>query len=140
MEDSPLNSKGFNPFANLLGLKFTRHADGECECTLEIRRDHFNPGGVVHGGVSYSLADTTMAVALISTLEPGKTGTTIEIKMSYLAPVREGTLRAASRVIRRGKRIAFMETQVFEGERLVAAATGTFAIIDVPSVPHPAKA
>lgn len=126
-----LNQQGFNKFANLLGIRFDSVAEGKCCASIEIREDHFHPGGVVHGGVAYSLADSSMAMALMSTLESGQAASTIELKMSYLAPVRSGTMRCEGGVVRRGKRIAFMEAQVHVDDTLVATANASFAIIDI---------
>ena len=129
--DHPLNQKGFNPFAQLIGFKFTKCEEGSCSAEIDVRPDLFHPGKVVHGGVAFALADSTMATGLITTLGPGQTASTIELKVSYLAAVREGTMKCNSWIVRRGRRVAFMESKVYEGERLVATATGTFAIIDV---------
>ncbi|MCH7958990.1 MAG: PaaI family thioesterase [Candidatus Hydrogenedentes bacterium] len=118
-----------NRFANLIGLRFDHVEDGKCKCSLEVTNDHFHPGGVVHGGIAFSLADSSMAMALISTLEPGYGASTVELKMSYLEAVREGVMESEARIIRRGKRIAFMEAQVTRDGQLVATATATFAIL-----------
>lgn len=118
-----------NRFANLIGLRFDHVEDGKCKCSLEVTDDHFHPGGVVHGGIAFSLADSSMAMALISTLDPGYGASTIESKISYLEAVREGVMVSEARIIRRGKRIAFMEAQVTRDGQLVATATATFAIV-----------
>ena len=34
--------------------------DGGCNCSLKVEPHHFNTGGIVHGGVAYTLADTAM--------------------------------------------------------------------------------
>lgn len=129
--DLPVNAPGFNPFAALIGFKYTECAEGRCSCTLEVRDELFHPGGLVHGGVAFTLADSTMALALISVLDEGQTASTIEVKISYLEAVRSGTLAATSTIIRRGRSVVFMESIVTEGDRVVAKATGTFAIINL---------
>lgn len=126
-----LNEPGFNKFATLLGIHFDRVEPGSATASVDIREDHFHPGGMVHGGVAYSLADSTMAVALIAAVGPGQATSTIELKMSYLAPVRGGKMVCESRILRQGKRIAFMEAQVHVGDSLVATATASFAIVDI---------
>ena len=55
-----LNSKGFHPFGELIGLDFTRCEGGFSQGILEVEARHLNPHNVVHGGVIYSLADTGM--------------------------------------------------------------------------------
>lgn len=118
-----------NRFANLIGLRFDHVEDGKCKCSLEVTDDHFHPGGVVHGGIAFSLADSSMAMALISTLDPGYGASTVESKISYLEAVREGVMESEAHIVRRGKRIAFMEAQITRDGQLVATATATFAIV-----------
>jgi acyl-CoA thioesterase len=130
-ENAPQTHEGHNPFGELLGLNFTSMEDGHSQCSLEIREDLFNPYGVLHGGVIYSLADTGMGGALYSRLKEGELCSTVEIKIVYLRPVVSGTLSCDSTVIRRGRRLAFIESEILRGDRLIAKATGTFSIFKV---------
>jgi acyl-CoA thioesterase len=107
--------------------------DGRCRFELEVRPEHLNPHGVVHGGVVYALADYAMGGALTSRLGPGERCATLEIKINYLAPVAEGSLAAEAQVIERSTRVGVLEARVLAGaDRLVALATGTFFIIQGP--------
>lgn len=123
------DKRGVNRFATLLGMELESTGAGTSVCTLDIHDDLFHAGGMVHGGAAYSLVDTGMASATMSTLDSGEATATIEIKISYLEAVRKGRMRCESRVVRRGKRVAFLESEVREGDRLIATATGTFAIM-----------
>lgn len=126
---SHLNTPGFNKYTTLMGIQFDVVEAGRCEAHLEVNEDHFHPGGVVHGGVAFGLADSAMAHAVLATLEGTQNCSTIETKISYLSAVTQGTLKCEARIIRHGKRIAFLDATVTNGEKLVATATGTFAII-----------
>lgn len=127
---SHLNRPNSNPFRELIGFTFTHCEDGKCSAELEIREDHLHGGRVVHGGIAFALVDSTMATGIISTLESGQMTATIELKMSYLAPVREGLLQCDSWIVKKGRTIAFTESKVHVGDKLIATATGSFAIID----------
>jgi acyl-CoA thioesterase len=127
-QSAPQTHEGHNPFGELLGLNFTSIEAGHSRCSLEIRDDLFNPYGVLHGGVIYSLADTGMGGALYSRLKGDELCSTVEIKIVYFRPVTSGTLTCDSEVIRRGRRLAFTESEIRRGNRLVAKATGTFSI------------
>src|SRR3546814_10650790 len=71
-------------FARALGLQMVERADGRCTMAIDIEAArHFNPQGVEHGGVAYSLADTAMGGALFSTLDDGFWCATLEIKVNY---------------------------------------------------------
>jgi len=58
--------------------------------------------GVAHGGAITSLADTAVAFALMTLIQPGERVTTVEMKINFLAPVIEGELVGESRSFKRG--------------------------------------
>jgi acyl-CoA thioesterase len=74
------------------------------------------------------MADTGMGGAVYSCLNEGELCATVEIKIVYMAPVSSGRLTCDTRVVHRGKRIALLESEVKNGERLVAKATGTYSL------------
>lgn len=101
---------------------------------IDIERErHFNPQGVAHGGVAYSLADTAMGGAITSLLADGFWCATLEIKFNYHVGVREGRLICDASVVHQGKRIANIDARLFQDDRLVASANGNFAIFPAPS-------
>jgi len=115
-------------FQQLIGLDIYERADGVSRARIAVNPDHMNPHGVVHGGVLYAMADTGMGAALYTRLDEDESCATIELKMVYIAGVREGALECETRLISKGKRVAFLESEVRNGDRLVAKALGTFAI------------
>ncbi len=127
----PQDYAGSNPFGELLGLEFSRCDAGESTCSLQVGPHLLNPYGMLHGGVLYSMADTGMGGALYSILNQGEQCTTLEITIAYMRPVSSGSLQCLSKVIHKGKRVAFLESEIREGEHLIARASGTFAIIRV---------
>lgn len=118
-----------HPFADLLGFSVVERGDGRCVVELELDDRHRNPHGIIHGGVLYSLADTSMGGALTSLLDSAEICTTIEIKIAYFRPATAGLLRARSEVINRGRKTASLETSLELGDRLLARAYGTFMIL-----------
>jgi len=115
-------------FGRLIGLEVTERAAGESRCTLGVGPHRLNPHGTVHGGVLYSLADQGMGAAVYTLLGEDESCATIEIKMVYLAAVREGTLDCRTRVLHKGRRLVVLESEVMSGEKLAAKALGSFAI------------
>jgi acyl-CoA thioesterase len=120
------------PFAELIGLTFEEQGEGTSLLSMNIHDDLFNPQHVVHGGALYALADTGMGTALYSLLQENEYCATIEIKISYFKPVTSGTLTCKTAVINKGKRVASMESEIWNEGKLVAKASGSFAIF-VPS-------
>ncbi len=87
-----------------------------------------NPHGFLHGGVIYSMADTGMGAALYSLLEEKELCATIEVKISYFKPVKEGVLICNTKVIHKGRSISALESEIINNEKIVAKASGTFSI------------
>src|SRR5439155_603360 len=78
-------------------------------------------GGVVQGGVITQIADAAMGMSLATLQEEGVWNTTIELKINFLRPVREGRLRAIGRVVEIKQSLMFSEADVVdERGRLVA--------------------
>ena len=120
------------PLGDLLGMATVARERGRCTMELTVDPALHNPNGVVHGGVIYTLIDYSMGGAVQPSLPEGRACTSIEVKVSYLAPVREGTVIVETEVIRQGRNIAFLESKVRDaGGRLVATGTGSMFIFDV---------
>ncbi|HJX61558.1 MAG TPA: PaaI family thioesterase [Dehalococcoidia bacterium] len=128
-KEFPLESTGFHPFGELIGLNFSQLENGHSRCALQVTDKLLNPNRVLHGGVIYSLADTGMAGALHMELNEDESCATVEISIVYLAAVTAGTLTCDTRLVRRSKRIAILESEVENDGRLVAKALGTYSVI-----------
>ena len=117
-----------NPFVELVGFVFEPAPASESVCRLRVGPEHLNPNRVVHGAVLYAMADTGMGDALHPTLESAEMCATIEIKMTYFKAVSSGEILCRTRLINRGKRVAYLESSLFAGEALIAKASGSYAI------------
>jgi uncharacterized protein (TIGR00369 family) len=109
------------PFAGHLGLVLD-----EADASRVIIRLPWAPhlctsGGVMHGGVLMSLADTAGALVTFIGLPEGKTTATITSTSHMFRPVSGGTVRAVAVPVHRGRTTVTAETSVFDAEdRLVA--------------------
>ena len=74
------------PVAELIGFEVVSAGDGRCTMKLEAEERHANPMGTLHGGILCDVADGAMGMAFFSTLEPGESFTTLELKINYLRP------------------------------------------------------
>ena len=84
--------------------------------------------GLVHGGAIFTLADSAVAVSMASIAEPDSKFLTIEMKINFLEPVKEGNMEARARLLRRG-RVIPAEVDIFNEGRLVAKAIATYIIV-----------
>jgi uncharacterized protein (TIGR00369 family) len=114
------------PVAKLVGFRPTFVEDGKAVFELEAGPQHANPMGTLHGGVLCDVADAAMGVAYASTLADGESFTTLELKINFLRPFKNGTLTATARVVKAGRTIGLTECDVTDPEgRLVARAMST---------------
>ena len=84
----------------------------------------------VHGGAIAGLADAAMGIAFGRTLLDNEDFSTIEMKVNFLRPVKDGVISAEANVVERGLRIGFVECTIrnARGKR-VATATCTCTVI-----------
>jgi uncharacterized protein (TIGR00369 family) len=114
------------PVARLIGCEAKEIADGRAVVTLASGKQHANPMGTLHGGILCDIADAAMGMAFRSTLAPGESFTTIELKINFFRPVWEARLRAEGKVLRRGSTIGYIECEITDdGGRLIAKASST---------------
>jgi acyl-CoA thioesterase len=126
-----MNVKGFHPFGELIGFQFTKMRKGYSQCVLKVNDKLFNPHGVLHGGVLYSMADTGMGGALYSLLDKSELCATIELKINYFKSVKSGNVTCDTKVINKGKKVAVLESEMLNDGVSVAKALGTYSIFIV---------
>jgi uncharacterized protein (TIGR00369 family) len=114
------------PVARLLGLVLKAVEPGRAVFEMQADERHHNPMGTLHGGIYCDLADAAMGYAYAATLGEGETFTTVELKINFFRPVRQGKLTAEARVVKAGNTLAYVECDVKDqAGRLVARAAST---------------
>ncbi len=94
---------------------------------LDVRPNHKQIHGVVHGGILAALADTTAAIAAYTAIPKGTEIATVELNINYLEPVSGGRIKADARVLRAGRNFVVTECEIFnESGSLAAKALLTF--------------
>ncbi|WP_181693362.1 PaaI family thioesterase [Natronomonas sp. LN261] len=118
---------GRMPFNDHLGVEMLEIDDGHAVGELGLSEKHSSSPDrmIVHGGVTYALADTVGGAAVISANEA--VTPTIDMRIDYLAPATGGTLRAEATVVRNGNNVATVEVEIDDdGGREIAVARGTY--------------
>ncbi|MBD8147924.1 PaaI family thioesterase [Pseudomonas fluorescens] len=116
-------------FSELIGCRLQRLEAGVAEVALSLAPQLRNRGGKLHGGAIFSLVDITMGLACSSVHGFDQQSATIECKINYIRAVEDGDVLCTSRVIHAGRRTLVVEADVYQDERLVAKAQGTFAVL-----------
>lgn len=119
------------PIAALVGaaLVFVDAGEAAFRCTPD--ESTYNPLGIVHGGLLCTLLDSAAGCAVHSLLPAGAGYASIEIKVSFLKPLRAGTgvIDVHGCALRVGGRVAFAEAHARDDNGdLVGHATSSFAI------------
>ncbi|HET7885163.1 MAG TPA: PaaI family thioesterase [Bradyrhizobium sp.] len=120
-----------NTIARTLGYDVTEAEPGRVLVTITPTTDHLNPAGTVHGGLTATLLDSCMGLAVQTMLEKSEAQTTLEFKISLVRPItpETGPIRAEGMVLNRGRRIGTAEGRVTDRSgRLLAHGTTTCLI------------
>jgi len=114
-------------------LPFVLREIGEGTTTWEytVESAHFNPHGVLHGGVVMALLDQAMGHAVAEAIAPqGRINAAAQFNAHFLSPVRAGTIRARGTVLKIGKRTAVAEGRATDQTgATVAIATSTYTLL-----------
>lgn len=112
-------------YAMMTGIEIDVVGDRYAKCSLKLNERHCNAIGQVMGGVMYTLADFTFAVA--ANFKQNRTVTTVS-QISYLSPVKGDMLYGESRLIRDGKRNCFYQIMITDNlgiEIAIVSVNGT---------------
>jgi uncharacterized protein (TIGR00369 family) len=119
------------PFQRSLGLRWGRgDVDDSVAVVMEMRDDLRGPAGSLEGGVVSTLAD--VAGASTCAMAVGSLVATEHISITFLAPGREGPVRATGALLRSGRNDAVAEVRVADlgrDERLMAVALVTVRVL-----------
>jgi len=120
------------PIAWSLDFQLAEVEEGRAVFTLQPAEFHYNPIGMVHGGVAATLLDSAMGCAVHSLLPAGVGYTTLELKVNFLRALTRdtGPVRAEGKVLHAGSRTALAEARLVDAAgKLLAHATSTCLIL-----------
>ena len=118
------------PFAELLGIRPGESADGVGTAFMTVADRHRQRAGVVQGGILVALADYAFFRACRSVLQEGEHAVTIELKLNFIAPARDGELTARSSIKSRGGRIIVGDMEITGADgQLIATGIGTYMAV-----------
>lgn len=109
-----------------VGYRVSRLGEGTAELTFPYSEVVSRRGGIVHGGIIMYSLDNASGLAVM-TVNPGTDQLTVELKVNFLEPLKNGPFTVAGKVIRRGKELAVAQGEVTDAEgRLCATSLGTW--------------
>ena len=119
------------PISALMNFGLVELGKGHAVFAVEPAEYHYNPIGVVHGGLAATLLDSAMGCAVHSMLPAGVGYTTLEIKVNYIRAMtaETGPVRCEGKLIHLGSRTATAEGRIIgEDGKLYAHGTTTCLI------------
>jgi len=124
-----INAMHSGTWAGVLGLKVLHATRDEVVAELEVRSNHLQPHGIVHGGVYSSVIESLASIgAALDAMRHAKTVVGLENHTSFVRAVREGVLRATARPLTRGRRSQAWEVTLVD-DRGALVATGRVRLL-----------
>jgi uncharacterized protein (TIGR00369 family) len=122
-------------FNSLVGMAMEEWRRDFARIRLDIRPEHANGFGFVHGGVLLTLLDTVSGFAGIHAEDDADPVgcVTVALNSKFVSPAQSGTLFAEARAQGGGKSIFFTYAEIRdESGKLVATGDGTFRFRKLP--------
>jgi acyl-CoA thioesterase len=131
LEKIKKDGKYANPFFCLMGIDVVSVEPGKALLKMQVRPDMQNGVGWLQGGILAAVADEAMALALYPLLSTTEGIATISESTSFIRGIQEGFIIAEGRVIRKGRRVAFAEGEVFidnDEKTMLSRTSAAFAV------------
>jgi acyl-CoA thioesterase len=131
LEKIKKEGRSANPFFSLMGIDVAAVEPGKAVLKMQVRPDMHNGVGWLQGGMLAALADEAMALALYTLLSKNEGIATISESTSFIRGVQDGVVTAEGRVIRKGRRVAFAEGEVFadgDEKMMLSRTSAAFAV------------
>lgn len=116
-------------FLDYIGCSVDRSDKEEARLSIELRQEHLQHIGYIHGGVISTLADNTGWYVLKPYLDADQTAMTQVLTVNYLHPGKGKKLTALGKLVKMGKQTAFVTVELFCDGRLIAISSSHLAIL-----------
>lgn len=128
-----------NPLYRTLGIRLIACRDGHAHARLEPTPQVCWPtADQPHGGILFTVLDTSMAFAAISSVEAAIGCATVDCSIQYPAPARNGPFECRVATLRTTGRTAFVRAELTDAQGVpVALAQATFRLM-LPKAPRAA--
>jgi uncharacterized protein (TIGR00369 family) len=119
------------PIAKLMGFDLVEVEPGYAVFEIVPGERHYNPIGVVHGGLAMTLLDSAMGCAVQTHMPAGSGYTTLEAKTNLVRAITSATgkLRAIGKTVHVGKRMATAEGRLEDAAGKLYAHSSTTCIV-----------
>ena len=120
-----------NPYLEALGVQVLEYGDDRAVMSLLLKPEFRNSWQVAQGGISMTMRDVAMGLSARAGVPDAKSSATVEMSTSFLQPAGHAgeTIGARGHTYHRSTTMCFCQAELWNGQRLVAKAMGTFKLI-----------
>ncbi|TWC71852.1 PaaI family thioesterase [Herbaspirillum sp. SJZ099] len=120
-----------NPYLHELGVEVLEYGDDRAVMALRLKPEFMNSWQVAQGGISMTLMDVAMGLSARAGVPDAKSSATVEMSSSFLQPAGHAgeTIVARGHTYHRSTTMCFCQAELWNGDKLVAKAMGTFKLI-----------
>jgi uncharacterized protein (TIGR00369 family) len=125
-----------NALYTTIGIHLDKAEDGRAEAVLTPNPKVCWPfPDQPHGGILFTVMDTTMAWAVMSRLDKGFSCATIDLHIQYLAPAKGSPYTCLAETTHQTRHLAFVRADIRDAHsRPIASGQATFRIIKMDLV------
>ncbi len=140
--DDRLHKLITTPIIKTFGIRYLMARPGRVEAEITPDARFGNHAGNLQGGVVAVYLDNIMGQACYTLLPEGQRLSTIDMSLSFLEPMPLGRLRVQARVVKKGRRVIFAESELqnLEGKPLARASASLLVLRPNPESALPVTA
>ena len=125
-----LNMINRSSYYMLLSMRVCNIDVGYSKVVLDLKKDHINPFGTVHGGVYASIIDTAAYWAAYCELDEDAGFTTIDLTVNNLSMAKDNVIIAEGKSIKIGKSTCLTEATAKDNSgKLLAHGTSKLMVL-----------
>jgi len=128
-----LNAWSENTLMETLGIQYSDVGEDYLEATMPVRKMHYQPMGILHGGASAALAESVGSAAsglYLASQDGDQYAVGLELAINHVRSVHEGTVTARAEAIHRGRSTHLWQIVIRDEEkRMVALAKLTMMVL-----------
>jgi 1,4-dihydroxy-2-naphthoyl-CoA hydrolase len=130
-----VNARRHGTAMEALDITVIDAADDRVVATMPIGPNHRQPDGVLHGGISVTLAETVASLGSWLHIDRERQmAFGLEINANHVRPKRDGLVTATATPIHLGRKTHVWEVRIVDEEgKLVCISRCTVAVVDRPA-------